>query len=94
MIKSEDYPYCVVMVTVSSEQEGEKIAEALLTEKLAACVSITPVNSIYTWQEKIKRDQEWQLFIKTRSNLFPEVVCSVEPRITPILLHEMDASSS
>ncbi|MDJ0634700.1 MAG: divalent-cation tolerance protein CutA [Xenococcaceae cyanobacterium MO_188.B29] len=73
MTKPEEYLYCVVMVTVSSEQEGEKIAEALLTEKLAACVSITPVNSIYTWQEKINRDREWQLFIKTSSNLFPQL---------------------
>ena len=70
--------YCVVMVTASSEQEGEKIAEALLKEKLAACVSITPVFSIYTWQGKINRDQEWQLLIKTKLSLFEKLAQKIQ----------------
>lgn len=66
--------YCLVMVTVSSEAEGEKIAMALLSEKLAACVSIASVNSFYTWSGKINQDREWQLSIKTRFNLFEKLV--------------------
>ena len=78
MIKQDASSYCLVMVTVASEQEGEKIAKALLTEQLAACVSITPVNSFYTWQEKINRDREWQLFIKTKLALFPELAQTIQ----------------
>ena len=78
MIKQDTSPYCLVMVTVASEREGEKIAEALLSEKLAACVSITPVNSFYTWQEKINRDREWQLFIKTKLTLFAQLAQTIQ----------------
>ena len=65
--------YCLVIVTVSSEAEGEKIAIALLNEKLAACIGSTPINSFYTWSGKINCDREWQLTIKTRRNLFGQL---------------------
>ena len=70
--------YCLVMVTVSSEAEGEKIAMALLNEKLAACISITPINSFYTWSGKINQDREWQLSIKTRFSLFEKLANKIE----------------
>ncbi len=80
MITQDASSYCLVMVTVSSEEEGKKIATALLTEKLAACISMSSVDSFYTWSEKINHDQEWQLFIKTRVTLFP----SLAEKITKI----------
>jgi periplasmic divalent cation tolerance protein len=55
----------IVLVTTSSQQEAENIANVLVEAKLAACVSFTPINSIYTWQGKVTKDKEWQLFIKT-----------------------------
>ena len=76
--------YCLVMVTVPSEAEGKKIATDLLKEKLAACINITPINSFYTWSETIHNDQEWQLFIKTRFNLFSELAKKIK------LLHSYD----
>jgi periplasmic divalent cation tolerance protein len=65
--------YGVVLVTTGSEAEGEAIAKALLTDKLAACVNIVPVNSFYIWQGKINSDREWQLIIKTDLTLFPQL---------------------
>ena len=81
---TNNYPYCLIMVTVNSEEEGAKIAKTLLSEKLAACISMTPINSFYTWQDKINQDSEWQLSIKTRSNLFEQLA----QRITT--LHNYD----
>lgn len=78
MIEQNSFTYCLVMVTAASEQEGEKIAKALLAEKLAACVNITPVSSFYTWQEKINSDREWQLLIKTSLNLFDELAQKIK----------------
>ena len=69
----DNYAYCLIMVTVGAEEEGATIAKTLIVEKLAACVSITPINSFYTWQGKINQDQEWQLLIKTRFNLFEQL---------------------
>jgi periplasmic divalent cation tolerance protein len=63
--------YCVVLVTVSSQQEGEAIAKALVESQMAACVTLMPVHSIYTWQEQIHSEQEWQLVIKTDLAQFP-----------------------
>jgi periplasmic divalent cation tolerance protein len=57
--------YGVVLVTASSLQEAENIASALVEAKQAACVSIFPIHSIYTWQGELHKEQEWQLLIKT-----------------------------
>ncbi len=62
--------YCVVMVTTSSQQEAETIAKTLVESKLAACVNIFPIQSIYTWQDKVHNEPEFQLFIKTNRCLF------------------------
>ncbi len=55
----------VVLVTASSQTEAETIAQELMQAKLAACVTVLPVQSIYTWQGTVHRDAEWQLLIKT-----------------------------
>ena len=78
MVTKDASSYCLVMVTVASSEEGKKIAQALLTGKLAACISMTPVESFYTWQEEINHDREWQLFIKTRFNLFSQVAEKIQ----------------
>jgi periplasmic divalent cation tolerance protein len=62
--------YCVVMMTASSQQEAESIAKTLVESKLAACVKIFPIQSIYTWQEKVHNEPEFQLLIKTDRRLF------------------------
>ncbi len=55
----------VVLVTAASEAEAEHIAKSLVEHKLAACVSLSPIRSIYTWQGEIHSESEWQLLIKT-----------------------------
>jgi periplasmic divalent cation tolerance protein len=56
----------IVLVTVPSRDNGERIAEALVGESLAACVNILgPIRSIYRWQGEIARDDEHLLLIKT-----------------------------
>lgn len=55
----------VVLVTASSQQEAETIAKALVESKLAACVNIFPIQSIYRWEGEIHNEPEWQLIIKT-----------------------------
>ena len=62
--------YGVVMVTAASQNEAEAIAQNLVASKLAACVSIMPIRSIYTWQEQVHNEEEWQLLIKTDLALF------------------------
>jgi periplasmic divalent cation tolerance protein len=65
--------YGVILVTAPSQPEAEMIAETLLQEKLAACVTILPVQSVYRWQGDIHNDQEWQLLIKSDLDQFAEL---------------------
>ncbi|MDY6785889.1 MAG: divalent-cation tolerance protein CutA [Cyanobacteriota bacterium] len=57
--------YGIVLVTTSSREEGEAIASVLLENRLAACISLAPIHSIYMWKGKVNSDAEWQLMIKT-----------------------------
>jgi periplasmic divalent cation tolerance protein len=62
--------YGVVFVTTSSRHQAEAIATALIQSQLAACVSFTPIHSMYTWKGEVCSDEEWQLIIKTDLNQF------------------------
>ena len=57
--------YGVVFVNVASANEAKAIAKCLIEEKLAACVSIFPVHSIYHWQEELCSEDSYNLLIKT-----------------------------
>jgi periplasmic divalent cation tolerance protein len=65
--------YCLVLVSASSEAEAIAIAQSLVQEKLAACVSLMPIKSIYRWQDQIQSEPEWQLLIKTAQHRFEAV---------------------
>lgn len=63
-----------VLVTCGSETEALKIANALVEDHLAACVSIlSPLRSIYRWEGKIWDEKEWLLMIKTQRKRFSEL---------------------
>jgi len=56
----------VVLITVDKKELADKIAETLVTEKLAACVNIVPqTESIYYWDGKLCHEQEILLIVKT-----------------------------
>ncbi|GAB4462658.1 MAG: divalent-cation tolerance protein CutA [Elainellaceae cyanobacterium] len=64
-------PYGLVLTTAASRTEAEAIARALVFTRLAACVSLFPLHSVYTWQGRLEQQDEWQLVIKTDLTLFP-----------------------
>jgi periplasmic divalent cation tolerance protein len=69
----------VVLVTVGSREEGERIATAVVSEQLAACVNlIGPIESIYRWDNQVQHDQELLLIIKTRAALFDRLEARVK----------------
>ena len=56
----------LVLCTCPDGQVAEKIAEFLVTEKLAACVNILPgIRSIFSWRGKIENEKEQLLVIKS-----------------------------
>ncbi|PIG92978.1 divalent-cation tolerance protein CutA [Gloeocapsopsis sp. IPPAS B-1203] len=70
--------YSVVLVSTGSQQEAEAIATSLVKSQLAACVSIVPVSSIYTWQGELCQEPEWQLIIKTDLSQFPALEAKIQ----------------
>jgi uncharacterized protein involved in tolerance to divalent cations len=74
-----DYEYLLVSITTSSSEEAEKIAGALVQERLAACVNIVPaITSIYRWQGEVQKDSEVLLIAKSRPELFESLAARVK----------------
>ena len=69
--------YGIVPVTAGSVQQAEAIATSLVNSRLAACVNLVPIQSIYTWQGKLHQEQEWQLLIKTDLSQFPTLEAKI-----------------
>jgi periplasmic divalent cation tolerance protein len=70
---TQNNQYGVVLVTAGSKGEAEAIAHSLIQARFAACVSLMPIQSVYTWQDKVYQEEEWQLMIKTDLNQFADL---------------------
>lgn len=77
--------YGVVLVTAASREEAEAIAHTLIAEKLAACINLFPVHSVYTWNNEVQQEDEWQLFIKSDLSKFSDL----EARIRQLHSYEV-----
>jgi periplasmic divalent cation tolerance protein len=61
----------VVLTTLGSQHDGERIARELVGRGLAACVNLVPgLVSIYRWKQAVEREPEVLLLIKTRRERF------------------------
>lgn len=65
--------FCFIYITAGSEDEAWKIGKVLVEEKLAACVNLHPIQSIYRWKGKIEEEGEIAMLVKTRVELFDRV---------------------
>ena len=58
----------LVLSAVGTREEAERIAQALVTERLAACVNVVPgVVSVYRWKGAVQQGDEILLLIKTQA---------------------------
>jgi periplasmic divalent cation tolerance protein len=73
MIESLDEPLLVI-TNAPDRDVAERIAQALVDKRLAACVNILSVcTSVYRWQGEVERAEEIPMLIKTRAARYPEV---------------------
>ena len=54
----------IIYTTVDNNENAKTLARMLIQARLAACVQLKEVNSIYEWKNQIEEDEEIQLTIK------------------------------
>ena len=81
-------PNAVVLVLTNAPDQAiaERIAAALVDERLAACVNIqSPCRSVYRWQGKVETATEVPLLIKTAQDRLNRLVA----RLTELHPHQV-----
>jgi periplasmic divalent cation tolerance protein len=69
----------IILSTAGSREEADRLAAALVERRLAACVNVVgPVASIYRWQGKVERADEFLLLIKTTATRFAAVAAAIK----------------
>jgi len=82
--------FVVVLITAPNEEAAAKMANDLVSSRLAACVNIIRnIRSIYRWQGKIEDEGEVLMIVKTRRELFQALetqVRKLHPYTTPEII--------
>ena len=55
----------IIVSTFPNKTVTKKVANQLVEKKLAACVNIAKIDSVYSWKGKIQNDSEYLAFFKT-----------------------------
>jgi periplasmic divalent cation tolerance protein len=70
--------YLQISTAVSTRDEADRIAAALVERRLAGCAQIVgPVHSVYRWQGAVERAEEWICLIKTAADQYPAVEVAI-----------------
>jgi periplasmic divalent cation tolerance protein len=71
--------HLLVLCTCPDAATARTLAECLVEQRLAACVSLLPgVTSVYRWQEELHADHEVLLLAKTRRARYAAVQGALE----------------
>jgi periplasmic divalent cation tolerance protein len=70
-------PFALVMTTCGNKANAELIASRLVEERLAACVQIFPIDSVYRWEGAVENAQEWMLFCKIKAVDYAKVEAAI-----------------
>jgi periplasmic divalent cation tolerance protein len=74
----EQIMYSIVYSTTASKDEARKIASELVKSKLAACVNIHRIDSVYSWKDKIEEDEEFAISVKTTTSKVQQVTDKIK----------------
>jgi periplasmic divalent cation tolerance protein len=72
--------YSIVMTTTASQDDAKEIANLLLEGRLAACVQIFPILSLYAWEGKVNEDPEHILFIKAKNADYAAIETAIKEK--------------
>jgi periplasmic divalent cation tolerance protein len=91
-------PILLVLTNVPDREAARRLADGLVTARLAACVNLLEAcTSVYRWKGAVETASEIPVLIKTRAALFPEVeafILSQHPYEVPEVIALPVASGS
>ena len=70
----------MVTTSVGDREAAEALAQMLVEARLAACVQIMPIESVYRWRDAIETAAEFLLFAKIRAADFTAVEAAIRAR--------------
>ncbi len=79
----------MVITTAPGREVAEKLAEGILSRKLAACVQMMAIRSFYIWEGELQKEEEVALHIKTTEARYSELeawIKSVHPYDVPEII--------
>jgi len=67
-----------ILTATGTKDSAERIAKSLVEKRLAACVQVFgPIVSIYRWKGQIESAGEWLCLMKSRKNLFNDIIRAI-----------------
>ncbi|WP_436785767.1 divalent-cation tolerance protein CutA [Yinghuangia sp. YIM S10712] len=71
--------YLTVLTTTDGEEAAATLAESAVNARVAACAQIVgPITSVYWWEGKVQRDQEWQVIFKTTAGRYSDLEAHIK----------------
>ena len=68
----------ILITTESNKKLAKNMAKLLIKNKLAACVSLKDIYSIYEWEGKIEEVKEVEIIIKSKPDLKSDLIAFLE----------------
>jgi periplasmic divalent cation tolerance protein len=66
-------PFLLVVTSVGSRDEADRMARALVERRLAACAQISAIDSYYVWEGAVRHDGEFRVLFKVAAGAYDEV---------------------
>ncbi len=80
----------LVFTNLPDRAAAQKLAEALVVNRLAACVNIlAPCESVFRWKNDLQHDEEYPVLIKTtaeRYGALEAAICAAHPYELPEII--------
>ncbi len=68
----------LVFTNLPDRAAAERIADALIEQRLAACVSIlAPCRSVYRWKDAVQHDEEHPVLVKTTTERYAALEAAI-----------------
>lgn len=68
----------LVLTNLPDRAAAEKLADALIEKRLAACINILgPCRSVYRWQGAVQHDEEHPVLIKSTREAYPALEAQI-----------------